>query len=361
MDGLLSALKPDGFVSDGLRRYLRRLEARTSKKPKRPAVPAVARLKALYGRSSPELERLDRVLREGCFTDTPGFFEWTPEVWGPVLEPAKGKNLAEELIAYGQEKWPPLLEELFGGGVALGWTRSGDLWLYGLYDSSAGPERHAVHLWSHGTARVRATVATDLDTFALAQVLCDLINEGAITAKAATQVAGQLVGRVCMTWPFDRVIEKLLEGKARPCPAGHHTPAFVDRAAWIKTALLGEPPASVRLEFEPERNPPMDDADFKKKLANATTLPPTAFYLLFRSFFFGHDARLAEAIVACGKSPVPVVKDAARLLEQIRGGRKALGQIEDVHALKKAILDLRLDPDAGAPASKAPPKKKAKK
>ncbi|HEY3444763.1 MAG TPA: hypothetical protein VGK67_00300 [Myxococcales bacterium] len=362
-EGLFSTLEPEDFVARGFRRYLARLEARPSKRPKRAPLPAVKRLKACYGQSFPELERLDKVLSEASFLDTPGMTEWTPEIWAPVIEPEKGKNLAEALITWAQEKWPALLEELFGGAVALGCTRSGDLWLYGLYDSPSEPDRHAVHLWDHATGRIKSTVAADLDSFALAHVLMDQVSEGAIRSKVAARVAELLSGRVCFAWPFDRVLEKLIQGKPRACPTGHQTAEYASRAAWIKVALLGEPGSIIRREFEPALNLPMDPKKWSKAVAGATAVPPTALYLMFRAFLFGQNERLTAALATFSKSPVPLVRDAAALMGELQKGRKELGQILDVQALQKEVIALCLDPDLEPlPEKKAKAKKaKAKK
>ncbi|MGC4117490.1 MAG: hypothetical protein QM765_23615 [Myxococcales bacterium] len=282
--------------------------------------------------------------------------EWAPESWCPTIELEKGKNTAETLLRFAQEKWPPLFEELLSGAVALGSTRSGDLWLYGLYDSATEPDQHSIHLWNHATGHLRSTVAADLDSFALAQVLLDLVGEGAIRSKVAARVAEQLSGRVGSTWPFDRVIEKLVQGKPQPYHAAQQTGVFTDRAAWIKAALLEEPGSIIRREFEPELNPPMDAKRWGKAVSAAVSVPPEALYLLFRAFLFGQSERLAAAIATFARSPVPLVRDAAALTAQLQNGRKDLGQIVDAQALQQEVVALRLDPDAAKL-----PEKKAKK
>lgn len=357
-DGLFSALEPEGFVEKGLGRFLARLEKKPSKRPKRAPLPAVKRLKACHGRTFPELERLDKVLAGAGFLETAGTTEWTPETWGPVLEPEKGANLAEALIAAAQERWPPLLEELLSGSVALGWSKAGDLWLYGLYDSAGDPDAHAVHLWSHTSARIKATVATDLDSFALAHVLLDLVSEGAIRSKVAARVAELLAGRVAFTAPFDRVLEKLVHAR-RPFPTGLQTPEHTDRAAWIKAALLGEPGSIIEREFVSEQNPPIDAKSWPRKLAAAANVPPQAAYLLFRSFLFGQSERLAAAVGAFSGSPVPLVRDLAALMDELSKGRKELGQVLDVQALQKEVMALKLDPDLEPAPEKKPKKAKA--
>jgi hypothetical protein len=71
--------------------------------------------------------------------------------------------------------------------------------------------------------------------------------------------------------------------------------------------------------------------------------PLWAFYWLWRLFFLNKAEKLRDAIA--GASANPVVRDMALLVKELQNGRRRLGSIADIHALREDFLKLDLDPD----------------
>jgi hypothetical protein len=123
---------------------------------------------------------------------------------------------------------------------------------------------------------------------------------------------------------------------------------FFFRALWIDYLLQNNGTVTVEdmpRVFVESANEPITEQSWKGWLERAPRAVPIGLYVLFRCFFFDDQARLAEAVRACGASESRILRDAAKLVEELENGRKTLGTIRNVKKLKASFLELDIDPN----------------
>lgn len=246
-------------------------------------------------------------------------------------------NLMEQRIVAAQG-YRPLWKELSGGFVEMGATSSGDLWLYAR-EPQRGDARAQIYLYNHETDGIEEPQAEDLDAlvFRAALVRAQALGEvDAETFQAALRKLDKRVG----TLGFEDVLAEVKPYVAQNMPAFNNDL----RAGWLEKLLMevGASDEEVRRAFVVNLNPPLTEEGLAKSAERFKTYPPAAFYFCMASFFAGDEARLTQSLELCRLSEAPLVKDLVALMEELRAGRKQLGLISDLQALRQRVMGLGL-------------------
>ena len=108
-----------------------------------------------------------------------------------------------------------------------------------------------------------------------------------------------------------------------------------DRSDWLVSLLYGEqPPADLSL--------PDDDLQHELSLPAFRDAPGLALYWLWRAFFLDDGPALAQVLPEAKQSHLAVIRDAARLVEQLQNGKiRVLGPVKDALAVRTAFLAAR--------------------
>lgn len=273
---------------------------------------------------------------------SPALAQFAPGSYAPRL--AKMGNLAEQRIVAAQQ-YRPLWKELLAGVVEIGSTSVGDIWMYGR-EPQRGTARAQIYLYNHETEALEMPQAADLDALVFCAALVRAHRKGEVDAATFAAAGKSLDGRVGDLF-FAGVFPGLKSYTAEGKPAYNNDL----RGGWLAT-LLTEVDASdreLRGAFNLEINKPLTEELLASSVERFKHFPPAAFYFCLASFFSGDDARLTQALELSRLSEAPLIKDLVTLMEELRAGRKQLGIIRDVQALRARVMALELwDPEAGA-------------
>lgn len=195
------------------------------------------------------------------------------------------------------------------------------------------PELDAVH----------RLYADDVNSFAALNHLSIKIGDSkrAATNRSLKGLVGALDERVAFAPPY-RTLEAVLaytdvipdEYDPSPSPL-----RFALRVSYLLRLLVhGELSLEQWLAFaQPDANP-------RAALKNIPKNPPTALYWLWRLYFEGYDEALDSVLDAARSSESTFIKDAVRLVEELRQGRRELGTVADVAALREEVSSTVRDP-----------------
>jgi suppressor of fused len=259
-----------------------------------------------------------------------------------LIPDAGAHNLFELIVRRSQRADAGTdLVDAFCGVFHVGSLGNGDTYHLELYEWD-GP-RQVLH-FDHETHSMSKVVADSLDGLVYLAALAKAGDERKISQ--ATYEAGLrlLRGRVSPTWHLE--IEERDGDFVHYEPERRDTEFFFYRSRWI-TALLRHDGTTDLREV-----PALFMADFNKVVA-PEQLParrqacerfvPTALYSMWRAYFFD-EPELAQYLEVGRDHAARVVRDAARLIDELRGGRNELGAIRDVRAFLHAVRALDLDP-----------------
>jgi hypothetical protein len=256
-----------------------------------------------------------------------------------------------------------MLRELVSGTVAIG--EHGDhryalAICETLFDANV-PD--AVYAISPSADAMAAPVARTLDDFAYAIALISAAETGGVSLGGLRPAYQRLRGRVALRAPMTTVEARALgddeDDETVGDPQGDHREGFhfrrgqkipvyfFFRCRWLLRLLRGHAEGAAA-DFDPKLDGGLDDKRFELIRGNAPKEPWVAFYWLFRSWVFD-DARLDTLLRACSDTPSRLVRDVARLVGEIASGRKQLGAVDDLHAVKARFR--ALDPLAKKPES----------
>mgnify|MGYP000020281396 CR=1 FL=1 len=276
----------------------------------------------------------------------PLLLEWRMGV--EFLEPSEA-NSFEQIVEIAQENYLSFdLIELFGGLQWVGSLGNGDGWLVSLtehhLDASTPPR---VYLFDHDELGLDPAAARSLSHLAFLTTLQDAWRDTeSISPEALRDAVHRIAPHTAPPWHFQDLFE---QNDAEPSYDAESEPSryLWSISTWIIALLRND--GIVELDdiphhFHAELFPDIDDKPWSDRMAGAIQHVPFGLYWLWRLFFFGDDVRLRELIDACAESPARLLRDASALLAQILDGRKQLGTIEDIHALREAFQALDLDP-----------------
>ena len=272
--------------------------------PSREAVAAIAEeMLAVYG--GPCLPRLAELLAfcvdppDRCLGE---FCPWPKNDWLPPPDGNAFEFLLEE---------PFRLYPAFGDTLAIGSTGSGDLWTVALEPCG---EDNQVYLCEHDECYALSEVADSLPTFAFLNHLLEV-------GDPSPEDVAALAGRVSLK--RDVTLE--------PSP---ETP-FLSTLGVKETYALGNDLAACLDDCGPA--PPTErlpDALVEEVMSHRSLLPARPLIALWTKFFQRQDDPLATLLTACAQHRGRLVRDTATVLQEVLAGRKEVGVIDDIHALR---------------------------
>lgn len=230
------------------------------------------------------------------------------------LEP---RNLFEALVTSTANG----LVEAFCGAFRVGHDDAGNSFHVELYEWD-GPRQ--VVRYADGAFSV---YADSLDSLVYAAALKGAHRDDKISDDALEIGLRKLTGKLASAG---------LEPKRRD------TEFLFYRSRWI-TALLQNRLEDVAAAFDADFNQIIPADQLAARYDACEKLTPTALYAMWRAYLFD-EPELARYLEIARRHKARVVRDAAVLVDELRAGRKQLGKIADMPALRAAFNALDLDP-----------------
>ncbi|HEY4176084.1 MAG TPA: suppressor of fused domain protein [Kofleriaceae bacterium] len=264
------------------------------------------------------------------------------------LRPDVGdKNLFELLVRRNQQSFLGTdLVEAFAGVFALGSQRNGDTYLMEIYEWEDGLGKRQVLHYDHETASVSTVIADSLDSLVYLVALHTAHEEKLISQEAYAAGLSLLHGKIAPTWHFG-ITEDELEAYD---PKRRDTEFFIYRSQWICALLKAGGVTEIDEVadlFSSDFNQTVPADQLEARFEACEKFIPTALYAMWRAYLFDEpelDRYMRIALV----HPARLVRDAAKLIEELRSGRNTLGTITDVRAWLAEFRALDLDPRRAA-------------
>jgi len=301
---------PERFAESGaLARVLRRIA-----EPRRKVeVPDAAHdFHAVWGTALPR--DLAAVVRAFSAVDLEWLGRWRPGLSDAFVLPGRAKeNLVDRLLAAERrDRRSTTLVELLAGAPAIGVLRGGPRVLYGLHDPPPLPAA-SIWGWQPDEKLFSGPVAASLSALAWIHAVAAAQREKLIDARAS-QVA----------------LSKVPAPPARRAP----TATAAEQNRWLLLLLRDGDPVAAAVAFAGARRPALGAST----LARCATSVPAALDGLFRAFFFADRPELlASHVAASSGSRSRLIRDAARLVDELSRGRKQLGRLRDVRRTREAL------------------------
>ena len=268
-------------------------------------------------------------------------FRFKPEIDDGNAARAKSRTPFEDALLDAQQAGSqlPLLEP-FVGTLGLGKTEDGDPYFALL---SVRSPRAPVVGWRPSGPALDRLCADDVTSFAAlnyisAAVLGRGLHPG---SRGIKPLLGALDDRVGFPPPYDALEERLAVGDLFPV---EWTPDPPPHRFYLRTAYLIEMLAKGSFSMDAWADYEQPEPDPGKALKNIAKSTPTALYWMWRLFFEGHDEALAAVLDAARTSKASWIIDAGRLVGELVDGRKELGIIDDVQALREYVTKTVKDP-----------------
>ena len=308
-DGLFAGA-PERFVESGaLARMLRRLaEPRRAVK-----IPDAAHdFHAVWGVPLPrDLAALTRAV---AAVDLEWLGRWRPGLSPTFVLPRRAKdNLVDRILAADRrDRRGTALVELCAGAPAVGDLRGGTRLLYGLHDPPALAA--LVWSWQHEGRVFGGPVAGSLSALAWTSAVAAAQREKLLGEEAARAAAARAPGP--------------------PAARRAATAVAMEQNRWLLLLLRDADPVAAAVAFAGARRPALGAAT----LARAAGSVPAALDGLFRAFLFADRPELVAAhVAAAGGSRSRLIRDAARLIDELARGRKQVGRVRDVRRARDAL------------------------
>ncbi|MEM7609016.1 MAG: hypothetical protein AAF411_27015 [Myxococcota bacterium] len=302
-------------------------------------------LKDVFNAEAPEqLARFERAVQGANPWST--FCEFRLDAALMALPP-EDENLFEKCILNDQLNYlGTALPEVFSGVVGIGSLGNGDT--YHLCLSPVEGETHAVFFFDHETHRFDYVFSVDLESLAYLAALCRAADDELISPAVASKGYEALRKRVAPSWHFgmDERDEDFVGFEPEQA-----FPIFAFwRSFWMfylfrQDGVLGVD--DLPEQFLPKLNTLLTPEQFAGRLEIAKGSAPTALYAMWRAYLFD-EPELARCMEVAHAHPARIVRDAARLIDELQAGRKELGRIRDWPALLARFRALDLDPRRAA-------------
>jgi len=268
-------------------------------------------------------------------------FQFTPQIDDGNRVRAESRTPFEDALNDAQSAGSqlPLLEP-FVGTLGIGKTKAGAPYFALISVRSA---RAPVVGWRPTGPALDLPCADDVSSFAaLNYISAAVLGRGVHPGtRGLKPLIGALDDRVAFPPPYDGLEQRLAVGDLFPVewtpdPPPHR---FYLRSAYLIEMLTkGEFSMDAWADFE---QPELDPTRALRNIAKST---PTAMYWMWRLFFEGHDEGLVAVLDAARTSKAAWIIDAARIVGELAKGRKRLGVIDDVQALREYVAKTVKDP-----------------
>lgn len=253
-------------------------------------------------------------------------------------------NVFEQLILNDQLNYlGTALPGAFSGLAGIGTLGNGDsyyLGVPGLSDAASSKVvfyDHEQHCFTH-------EFAFTLDSLAYLCALTRADDDDALPAEAAAAGYEALHGLVNPSWHFS-MDERDDEFEELETDDKIHRFCFW-RSRWLITLFRhdhGGEASAVGESFMANLNPPITEDMAVERAKVAKGIAATAIYAAWRAYIF-EEPQLELYLSVCRDHASRIARDAGRLIEELRGGRKQLGRILDWPATLAAVRALDLDP-----------------
>jgi WD40 repeat protein/HEAT repeat protein len=316
----------------------------------------LAELEAWLGFAMPsELATFASMLEHGALDVDVG--EWRIDD-SELIVPSESNRLEAAILLDQKNYLGPSLVELLTGSVFVGSAGNGDYYL--AHPEVEAQTRCPIWLFDHETFDYDFAIADSLSSLAYLNKLYEDVHRDDVDTKAIAKGLGHIADRVLPSWHYSKVVdvaELTPSYKAAVAPK-----YYFYRALWILYLLRND--GVTGLERIPSLFGVIEHGklDLEGTIAHGwiRTYPVTALYWLWRTWFFDHGPELAQVLAITSESPSPLIRDAAALVGELARGRKELGTIADMQALRTEFKALDLDPKrAGAREKEKAAKKKA--
>jgi photosystem II stability/assembly factor-like uncharacterized protein len=251
-------------------------------------------------------------------------------------------NLFELLVRRDQHAYLGTgLVEAFCGVFCLGTQGNGDSYLVELYEWD-GP-RQVLH-FDHETHAFTGVLADSVDSLVYLASVMKAHEDGHLSRDAFAIALRKLRGKVAPTWHFsmDEHDPELVPLD----PKRRDTEFFFYRSRWICALLKHDgvtDVADIPRFFMADFNQVVPQDQLPARYEACEKFIPTALYSMWRAFLF-EEPELAQYLEIGRRHHARLVRDAAKLVDELRAGRNELGTIRDVAAHLSAFRALDLDP-----------------
>ena len=233
------------------------------------------------------------------------------------------------------------LVEAFAGVFCIGSQGNGDTYHMELYEWDGG--RQVLH-YDHERHAFTGVIADRLDSLAFLAALCRAHEQRAISDDVLAGALAKLHGRVAPTWHF--ALDELDPSFVRLDAKRRDSEFFFYRSRWICALLKNDGVIGIddipRL-FDADFNQVVPQEQLPARFESCEKTIPAALYAMWRAFLFD-EPELARYLEIGRRHRARLVRDAARLVDELRAGRSSLGTIRDVRAYLAAFRALDLDP-----------------
>ncbi|HEY4057355.1 MAG TPA: suppressor of fused domain protein [Kofleriaceae bacterium] len=238
------------------------------------------------------------------------------------------KNLFELLVLRNQHAVLGTdLVEAFAGAFAIGTQRDGDTYLFEIYEWEDGHGQRQVLCFDPETSSVSTVIADSLDSLVYRAALHTASEEKRISRQTYEAGLRKLDGRVAPSYE----------------PRRRDTEFFIYRSQWIWALLGGTECEEIEDLFTSHFNQTVPADQLEARFDACEKFIPTALYAMWRAYLF--DEPELDRYVQIGlRHAARLVRDAAKLIEELRAGRNMLGTITDVRAWLAEFRALDLDP-----------------
>jgi hypothetical protein len=337
LDALFDDASPVQFIEADGPRILHVL-AEKREKPLT-TLPEVLSLDTVFGYQDRHIAPFLRLINQTGIREFSNPDDRDSTLWLDRFRGDKGTgNLMEWFLDGGEGNYYEQLGQAFSGAFPIGHFGDSDRWYVGIYDRrDPDSEEHGytpqIYLWDHDGHGFDQPSYGGLDDFLWHLSINEARSQERLSEDAAERAYAQRAVKPQENLPKTRF--------------------FYWRAHWLiqlmdtYSVAYGQDNRLRDLDeaFNAKLNTPIDDALHKNRLQTGLNLPPTALYTLWRYFWFGHEARLREALHAYHDAPAKLTRDCVALIEELLAGRNTLPGIPDVRALRDGFLALDLDPD----------------
>lgn len=260
--------------------------------------------------------------------------------------PGPDKNLFEMLVLNDQLNYLGTgLPEAFSGVACFGQLGNGDTFHLEVAKEHEDRGRSVV-FWNHETHGFEYTFAGSLEPVVYLAALSRAADEELVSEQVAARGYQLLRGKVAPSWHFS-MDERDADFVAYAHPGEAELPRWLAaRAAWLVGLFRSDGVTELKdlaELFLPNLNTVIPPEQLPRRLETAARRVPTALYAMWRAYLF--DEPELEQYLAIGRAHAGrLARDAARLIDELRGGRKQLGKIADWPRLLKRFRALDLDP-----------------
>jgi photosystem II stability/assembly factor-like uncharacterized protein/tetratricopeptide (TPR) repeat protein len=343
---------PDGFIARGLSAYLAAVErdlplaeentqvGATFDEADPLSVPGTAKdFEANYGVAMPPevatfLAAVDGRDKWSTFDEL--------RLDNDLLPDVGHRNLFELLVRRDQHAYLGTgLVEAFCGVFCIGSQGNGDTYHMELYEWD-GP-RQVLH-YDHETHAFTGVLAESLDSLVYLAALERAHDAQRMSQEAFEIGLRKLRRKVAPTWHF--AVEDDDPDFVALDPKRRDTEFFFYRSRWICALLKNDGVTEIedipRL-FNADFNQVVPDDQLPARYEACEKFIPTALYSMWRAYLF--DEPELERYLEIGRSHKSrLVRDATKLVDELRAGRNELGTIKDMRAHLAAFRALDMDP-----------------